>query len=67
MRSWPCLLAELARSAGFMPLATFDRDLAKVDGARIDYFLSFSMAASRSVPLWVRIFSHRSPTFFTRA
>jgi predicted nucleic-acid-binding protein len=28
-----CLLVELARKAGHLPLATFDRDLAKVDGA----------------------------------
>ena len=30
------------------------------------HFRSFSIAASRSVPLWLRIFAHRSPTFFTR-
>jgi predicted nucleic-acid-binding protein len=28
-----CLLVELARKAGHLPLATFDRGLAKVDGA----------------------------------
>lgn len=28
-----CLLVELARKAGHLPLGTFDRDLAKVDGA----------------------------------
>jgi predicted nucleic-acid-binding protein len=27
-----CLLVELARKAGHLPLGTFDRDLAKVDG-----------------------------------
>lgn len=27
-----CLLVELARRAGHLPLGTFDRDLAKVDG-----------------------------------
>jgi predicted nucleic-acid-binding protein len=28
-----CLLVELARKAGHVPLGTFDRDLGKVDGA----------------------------------
>jgi predicted nucleic-acid-binding protein len=28
-----CLLVELARKAGHLPLGTFDRELAKVDGA----------------------------------
>ena len=28
-----CLMLELARKAGHLPLGTFDRDLAKVDGA----------------------------------
>jgi len=28
-----CLLIELARKAGHLPLGTFDRELAKVDGA----------------------------------
>jgi predicted nucleic-acid-binding protein len=28
-----CLLVEVARKAGHVPLGTFDRDLAKVDGA----------------------------------
>jgi len=28
-----CLLVELARRAGHLPLGTFDRDLSKVDGA----------------------------------
>lgn len=28
-----CLVVELARRAGHLPLGTFDRDLAKVDGA----------------------------------
>ena len=28
-----CLLVELARKAGHLPLGTFDRDLAKLDGA----------------------------------
>jgi predicted nucleic-acid-binding protein len=28
-----CLLVELARKAGHLPLGTFDRDLGKVDGA----------------------------------
>ena len=27
-----CLLVELARKAGHLPLGTFDRDLGKVDG-----------------------------------
>jgi predicted nucleic-acid-binding protein len=27
-----CLLVELARKAGHLPLGTFDRDLSKVDG-----------------------------------
>jgi predicted nucleic-acid-binding protein len=32
-----CLILEIARKAGHKPLATFDRDLAKVDGVqRID-------------------------------
>src|SRR5436190_4688177 len=31
------------------------------------HFCSFSIAASRSVPLCFRIFAHRSPAFFTRA
>jgi predicted nucleic acid-binding protein len=29
-----CLMLELARKAGHLPLGTFDRDLAKVDGAQ---------------------------------
>ena len=29
-----CLMLELARKAGHLPLATFDRDLAKVQGAQ---------------------------------
>jgi predicted nucleic-acid-binding protein len=29
-----CLVLEIARKAGHMPLGTFDRDLAKVDGAK---------------------------------
>ena len=29
-----CLLLELARKAGHLPLGTFDRDLAKIDGAQ---------------------------------
>jgi predicted nucleic-acid-binding protein len=29
-----CLMIELARKAGYLPLGTFDRDLAKVDGAQ---------------------------------
>jgi predicted nucleic-acid-binding protein len=29
-----CLMIELARTAGYLPLGTFDRDLAKVDGAQ---------------------------------
>ena len=29
-----CLLAEIARKAGHLPLGTFDRDLAKVDGVQ---------------------------------
>jgi predicted nucleic-acid-binding protein len=28
-----CLLVELARTAGHLPIGTFDRDLSKVDGA----------------------------------
>lgn len=28
-----CLILEIARKAGHMPLATFDRDLARLDGA----------------------------------
>jgi len=28
-----CLLLEIARSAGHLPLGTFNRDLAKLDGA----------------------------------
>jgi predicted nucleic acid-binding protein len=28
-----CLLVELARKAGDLPLGTFDRDLSKLDGA----------------------------------
>ena len=28
-----CLMVEIARKAGHLPLGTFDRDLAKVDGA----------------------------------
>ncbi|MGE0743455.1 MAG: PIN domain-containing protein [Hyphomonadaceae bacterium] len=32
-----CLIVEMARKAGHLPLVTFDRDLAKLDGAeRID-------------------------------
>lgn len=30
-----CLLLELARKAGHLPLGTFDRDLSKVDGAEV--------------------------------
>jgi predicted nucleic-acid-binding protein len=29
-----CLMVEVARKAGHMPLGTFDRDLGKVDGAQ---------------------------------
>jgi predicted nucleic-acid-binding protein len=29
-----CLLVEIARKAGHLPVGTFDRDLAKLDGAR---------------------------------
>jgi predicted nucleic-acid-binding protein len=29
-----CLILEIARKAGHLPLGTFDRNLAKVDGAR---------------------------------
>lgn len=29
-----CLILEVARRAGHLPLGTFDRDLAKLDGAR---------------------------------
>jgi predicted nucleic-acid-binding protein len=29
-----CLMVEVARKAGHIPLGTFDRDLAKVDGAQ---------------------------------
>jgi predicted nucleic-acid-binding protein len=29
-----CLMIEIARKAGHLPLGTFDRDLAKVDGAQ---------------------------------
>lgn len=29
-----CLLVEIARKAGHLPLGTFDRDLAKVDGVQ---------------------------------
>lgn len=29
-----CLVLEVARKAGHLPLATFDRDLAKLDGAQ---------------------------------
>jgi predicted nucleic acid-binding protein len=28
-----CLVLEVARKAGHLPLGTFDRDLAKLDGA----------------------------------
>jgi predicted nucleic-acid-binding protein len=28
-----CLVLEIARKAGYLPLGTFDRDLAKIDGA----------------------------------
>jgi predicted nucleic acid-binding protein len=28
-----CLVLEIARQAGHLPLGTFDRDLAKLDGA----------------------------------
>jgi predicted nucleic-acid-binding protein len=28
-----CLLLEIARKAGYLPLGTFDRDLSKLDGA----------------------------------
>jgi predicted nucleic-acid-binding protein len=30
-----CLLVEIARKAGHLPLSTFDRDLAKLDGAEL--------------------------------
>ena len=30
-----CLMLELARKAGHLPLGTFDRNLARIDGARI--------------------------------
>jgi predicted nucleic acid-binding protein len=30
-----CLVVELARKAGHLPLGTFDRDLAKIDGAQL--------------------------------
>ena len=30
-----CLVLEMARKAGHLPLGTFDRDLGKVDGARL--------------------------------
>jgi predicted nucleic-acid-binding protein len=30
-----CLLVEIARQAGFLPLATFDRDLAKLDDVEL--------------------------------
>ncbi len=30
-----CLMVELARRAGHLPLGTFDRDLAKTDGAQL--------------------------------
>jgi predicted nucleic-acid-binding protein len=29
-----CLILEIARKAGHLPLGTFDRDLSKIDGAR---------------------------------
>ena len=29
-----CLMVEVARKAGHIPLGTFDRDLGKIDGAR---------------------------------
>jgi len=29
-----CLLLEIARKAGHLPLGTFDRDLGKLDGAQ---------------------------------
>lgn len=29
-----CLVVEIARKAGYLPLGTFDRDLAKVDGVQ---------------------------------
>jgi predicted nucleic-acid-binding protein len=29
-----CLVLEIARKAGHLPLGTFDRDLAKIDGAK---------------------------------
>jgi predicted nucleic acid-binding protein len=29
-----CLVLEIARKAGHLPLGTFDRDLARVDGAQ---------------------------------
>ncbi len=28
-----CLIVEIARKAGHMPLGTFDRDLARIEGA----------------------------------
>jgi len=30
-----CLMIELARQAGCAPLLTFDRDLARIDGAEL--------------------------------
>jgi predicted nucleic-acid-binding protein len=30
-----CLVVELARKAGHLPLGTFDQDLAKIDGAQL--------------------------------
>jgi predicted nucleic acid-binding protein len=30
-----CLLVEVARQSGFLPLGTFDRDLARLDGAEL--------------------------------
>ena len=30
-----CLVLEIARKAGHLPLGTFDRDLAKLDGAKL--------------------------------
>jgi predicted nucleic-acid-binding protein len=34
LRFSDCLVLEVARKAGHMPLGTFDRDLAKLDGAQ---------------------------------
>ncbi len=40
--------------------------MSRTSADRLVHFRSFSIAASRSAPLCLRIFSHRSPTFFTR-